>query len=104
MKRYAASYIYLSHGQVYKQFVVELEGEKVTRLFPLKQEIESTVWLDGIILLSSFSSYTLKMRTTFMGLLKNLCNQNAVPIYAYHLSGIELQTWRLLSSVKLTRL
>ncbi len=104
MKRYAASYVYLSPGQVYKQSVVELEGEKVIRLFPLKEEIESTVWLDGIILLSSFSGYTLKADVTFKGILKDLCNQRVAPVYAYHLSGIELQTWRLLSSVKLTRL
>lgn len=104
MKRYAASYVYLPSGQICKRCVVELEGQQVVRSFPLNEEIESTIWLNGIILLSSLTDYTLKADRSFEDILKDLCNQDTNALYAYYLSGIDLCTFQLLSSARLIKL
>ncbi|MEG1685292.1 MAG: hypothetical protein RR319_05025 [Bacteroides sp.] len=59
MKRYAAHLLFLSPTEVYKQYVVELMGEEVVRFFPLTEELESTIWLTGtIVLKDSYAYYT----------------------------------------------
>ena len=104
MKRFAAHYIYLLPGKVYKQYVVELDGKNVSHLFPFNEEIESTIWLDGIILLSSVSDYLFIENQSFNELLQCLCYPHEGALYAYHLSGINLNTLVLLPSASLRQL
>lgn len=46
MKRYASHFLFLpGHGYL-KQYVVEIgEGQCVSRIFPLTEEVENTEWL-----------------------------------------------------------
>ena len=48
MKRYASHFLFLpGHGYL-KQYVVEIgEGQCVSRIFPLTEEVENTEWLPG---------------------------------------------------------
>lgn len=52
MKRYAAHFLFLpGHGYL-KQYVVEVgEGQCISHLFPLTEEVENTEWLPGVIAL-----------------------------------------------------
>ena len=50
MKRYAAHYIYLSPEKIYKLHVIELnEDGTIRQLFPLTVEIESTIFINGTL-------------------------------------------------------
>lgn len=104
MKRYAAPLLYLLPERFYKQYVVELAGEKVTNFFPLTEEIESTVWLNGIIILSSIPQYTLSKDTSFEIIIADLCCKSTDGNIAYYLSGIDLTTKTLLPDASLVRL
>lgn len=53
MKRFASHYLFLPENGFLKQYVVELDGERVIRLFPLTEEIESVEWLPGVIVLTN---------------------------------------------------
>ena len=52
MKRYASHFLFLTgHGYLI-QYVVEIgEGQCVSRIFPLTEEVENTEWLPGVIAL-----------------------------------------------------
>lgn len=49
MKRYASHYIHHPEQGFLKHFVVEIENGYVQQLYPLKEEIENTEWLPGVI-------------------------------------------------------
>ena len=51
MKRYASHFLFLPGYGYLRQFVVEMEGERAVRIFPLSEEVENTEWLPGVILL-----------------------------------------------------
>lgn len=50
MKRFASHYLYIpSHGFL-KQHVIEIDSNGyVTTLYPLKEEVESVIWIPGVI-------------------------------------------------------
>lgn len=100
MKRYAAHFLYESPCIIHKQYVVEL-NEGTTTIFSLTEEIAYTVWLDGVIILSSQTDYQLKNGCTFPALLDELCNGST---YAYHLSPIDMDNLSLLPDTTLKRL
>lgn len=52
-KRFAAHQVITSVNDRYKQYVVEVEGNTVSHIFPLTEEIAFTEWIGGIIILSS---------------------------------------------------
>ena len=52
MKRFASHYLFVPESGFLKQYVVELEEERVVRFFPLTEEIESVEWMPGVIVLS----------------------------------------------------
>ena len=52
MKRYASHFLFLPRHGYLKQYVVEIgEGQCVSRIFPLTEEVENTEWLPGVIAL-----------------------------------------------------
>ena len=52
MKRYASHFLFLPGMAIWKQYVVEIgEGQCVSRIFPLTEEVENTEWLPGVIAL-----------------------------------------------------
>lgn len=53
MKRYASHYLYLpGHGFLW-HYVVQMHENRVEALFPMSDEIESTEWQPGVIVLVS---------------------------------------------------
>lgn len=53
MKRIASHYLYLSPDMLYKRQVVEIDQDRFVRYFPLEEEIESVLWMPGVLFLSS---------------------------------------------------
>lgn len=51
MKRYASHYLFVAGKGYLPRQVVEISNERVSRIFPLTEEIENTAWLPGAILL-----------------------------------------------------
>ena len=52
MKRFASHYLVVAANQMYKQYVVEMQGEFVYRIFPLHEEVESASFFCGLLFLS----------------------------------------------------
>ncbi|BEG98549.1 hypothetical protein [Bacteroides sedimenti] len=67
MKRIASHYLYLSPDMFYKRQVVEIDQESFVRYFPLEEEIESVLWMPGILFLSSRPIDFNKIREAFKG-------------------------------------
>lgn len=78
MKRFASHFLYLSSDHCLRQYVVELKNGCAYRIFPLTEEIESTLWVGGTIILSTSDTA-----------LDNVCAdaegyiQSELPIYVY---------------------
>lgn len=112
MMRYASHYLYISGTQLYKKYAVELEDSCVSRIFSLTQEIESTVWVEGILILSLLPEYSVRTNQTFqelicemtVGLGLELGDSIPFGVYAYHLSSVNLQDLTLFPSSRLKRL
>lgn len=52
MKRFASHYLYLPSCGFLKQYVVEFGmNDYIAALYPLKEEVESTSWVSGVIIL-----------------------------------------------------
>lgn len=70
MKRFASHYLYVAGSGFLKQYVIEMEEERVVKFFPLTEEIESVEWMPGIIelvseedKLSAYHSYPFDFKT-----------------------------------------
>ena len=81
MKRFAAHYVWSGNAGFQKHQVIEMEEEKVWRIFPLTEEMESVEWFPGIIVLTTEKGLTLE------AIKQILCgrqeNNNNRPLYAY---------------------
>lgn len=53
MKRFAAHYLIIAANQISKQYVAEMQGEFVYRIFSLHGEVESVSFFGGLLFLSS---------------------------------------------------
>ncbi len=53
MKRYASHLLFFPAYGYVEQYAIEMREGQVVRIFPLEEEIESTEWLPGIIVLLS---------------------------------------------------
>lgn len=53
MKRLASHFLFLSPDRIYKKQVVEINQREFIRFFPLEEEIESVLWMPGILFLTS---------------------------------------------------
>lgn len=51
MKRYAAQYLFVAGQGYLKMMVAEVRDGYVVSLFSLKEEVENTEWLPGVLLL-----------------------------------------------------
>lgn len=110
--RYASHYLYVSADKVYKQYAVELDGMHASRIVPIIEEIESTIWLGGIIVLSELAEFTIKTNQTFQELIDELCSDIEIvedkvlsnEVFVYHLALVDLPTLTLLQNSRLQRL
>lgn len=51
MKRYASHFLFLPRYGFLERRVVELQEGRVSRVFPLTEEVENTEWMPGVIAL-----------------------------------------------------
>lgn len=89
MKRFASHFLYLSSDNCFKQYVVELKDGCAYRIFPLTEEIESTIWLGGTIILSTSASAIGNISVNTDGYV-----QSDIPVYAYLVT--DGNTWKRL--------
>lgn len=110
MKRYAASYLYLSKDCMLTASVIEIENGIVRHYFPLTEEIHSTIWLPGVLILSAKSNGSQEGISSFQELLTRLLpfsvfnsekGRPAIPLYIYHVYPINLLTKELLPGFRL---
>lgn len=81
MKRYAAHYVWSGKTGFLKQQVIEMEKEKVCRIFPLSEEIESVEWFPGVIVLTAKKNLTMKAIKQVLSTPEK--GDNSHPLYAY---------------------
>lgn len=60
MKRFASHYLFLPETGFLKQCIVEMEGDSLSRIFPLTEEIESVEWYPGVIVLTQDIDFSIK--------------------------------------------
>lgn len=58
MKRFASHYLLVPDKGFLKQQVIEVEGEYITRIFSLTEELEDIEWMPGVIVLSREATFT----------------------------------------------
>lgn len=105
MKRYAAHFLYESPVLWHRKHVVEVADGKAIRFYPLMEETASTIWLNGILLLSSCPDYVLEPDMDFQTLLDSLCCQSgSAERYVYCLSCMDINHRALLPGSVLERL
>lgn len=51
MKRYASHFLFLPRYGFLERQVVELKDGRISRVFPLTEEVENTEWMPGVIAL-----------------------------------------------------
>lgn len=90
-KQFAAHQVIVSANCRFKQQVVEIEDKIVSGYFPLTEEIASTEWVGGTIILSSYRSDEIKQITfpmEFESLIMLLTENQTLPVrYAWHVSA-----------------
>lgn len=100
-KRFAAHQIIISSECKFKQYVVEMEGRLVSRIFPLTEEIAFTEWIGGIIILSPYNERTkliqlpMDLKSVLMFFLTESMQEKEIgsqPFYAWHISSEEIST------------
>ncbi|MDR3061129.1 MAG: hypothetical protein LBU57_03325 [Dysgonamonadaceae bacterium] len=107
-KRFAAHYIFLGEGRIYKQYYLELgDNDEIKGVYPLETEIEGTVFHNGILFPVS-GKWNLHP-TEIFDRLKELsriypensvfrlledsgwvCDERDIPVHVFQLDGIDL--------------
>jgi len=100
MKRIASHFLILSPDTIYKKQVIEIEDQRLIRFFPLEEEIESVVWMPGVIFLSSQKIELNEIRRELkVAVGEKICSflhkhyssiNSDDPIYIYLFSSIDL--------------
>lgn len=102
MKRYACHRLYTHPGHYLKQGTVTIDREgNVAHFGCFEEEIHSTEWIGGVIILSNKEKAELE---DFQTLLSSLCDTKKVPLYAWHLSDFDFVNERITSQSILHRL
>lgn len=89
MKKYGCHRLYISYNQFLRQSVVTIDDRgKVVHYAPLEEEIHSTEWLGGIIILSeSPHLFTDNIQEWF----ERQSGPTSGSIYAWHLSNFDFE-------------
>ena len=107
MKRFACHYLYVSSDGCYSKYVVELEDTgRVRRYFPLKEELSSTQWVGGIIILSPLYDLEIYPEEKYSDFLKRITveTETDVPVYAWYIANSDLQQREFTTASKPVRL
>ncbi len=108
MKRFVAHYLY-SSSNVFHQYIVEVENGEVITFYPFSEEIESTVWLNGIIMLSLTPDYAFHHNTLLSDLIAKMTDGTNsknpfTPVYAYFLSNVNFTNMTITEKSELIKL
>lgn len=93
MRRFACHYLYASADGCYARYVVELEDDgRLRRYFPLTEELSSTQWIGGIIVLSPLSELVIRPQERFADFLRRATAETGTeaPVYAWHIACADL--------------
>lgn len=109
MKRFVAHYLYSSSNNVFYQYIVEIENGEVVTFYPFSEEIESTVWLNGIIIFSLTPDYVFHPSTLLSDLITKMTlgvspENPATPVYAYFLSNVNFPDMTITEKSELIKL
>ena len=103
MKKYAALRLYYAPDKYQGQSVVTLnEQGEVISFFSLDEEIHTTEWIEGIIILSSKA--TISIEENYNDLLTEEHYTANTPIYAWHLFPFDFKNGRPLPNSILKKL
>lgn len=94
MKRFACHYLYVSADGCYSKYVVELDDDdRVSVYFPLKEELRSTQWIGGVIILSPLRELEFHPEEAFADFLKRVVGDGEadVPVYAWHIADFDFR-------------
>lgn len=87
--------------------IIEVENGSLIRAYAFEKEIENTVVLQGVVLLSSQSTFNLFV-DSFADLIKQLTSvdepQHVAGLHPFLLTGVDVSRRELLSGWQLTRL
>ena len=90
IKKYACHRIYKGSKSFLAQSVVSVASDgKVIACTPLSEEIASTEWIGGIVVLSNQSE--IACRQNFPKWIYQSVVDNQFPIYAWHISDFDFQ-------------
>lgn len=107
-KRFAAHYIFLGEGKIYKQYYLELgDNNDIEGVYPLETEIEGTVFHNGILfpvsdkwnlhpveILDRLQELSqLYPEDSVFRLLEYsgwVCDERDIPVHLFQLDGIDL--------------
>lgn len=102
MKKYAVHRIYISKTQYITQASLSINSKgEVEHYAPFIDETAATEWLGGIVILSD--RIETKKTKDFQTLL-NYLTTTGRPIYAWHISKIDFQSFNLTSRSQIKRL
>jgi hypothetical protein len=87
MKRYVSHFLLLPPYGYLKKCVVETEHEFVVRLFPFNEEIESTEWLSGLIVLfpkHNILDHLFREKVPFLEKIPLEFSEGHIPLLFFH--------------------
>lgn len=114
MKRLASHFLILSPSNIVQRGIAEIKENQLVRLSSLEEEIESTSWFTGIIILSlnkiNCSEVNIAIKngvgekvTTFIGSYLSEVEIGDL-VHIYNISSVNLETLTILESTKITEL
>ena len=86
MKRIASHYLILSPDNLYKKQVIEIDQQHLVRFFTLEEEIESVIWLSGVLFLSKTEINLSEVRKE----LKNLIGEKLLDFISKYSTDIKV--------------
>lgn len=107
MRRIAATRVYKSEKEFYKNHVVELFNSYVTNIYALQGEVAMTEWLGGVIILVHTDSLITDELTKNVTSISELFNHaSLLPqshlLYAYHITNVDILSETLTSASAIT--
>lgn len=107
MRRFACHYLYASADGCYARYVVELEDDgRLRRYFPLTEELSSTQWIGGIIVLSPLSGLEIHPQEKLADFLRRVAaeTETDAPLYAWHIARADLPAKELMPESRVSSL
>lgn len=89
-KKYACHRVYDAPGHCFTQSVVSLSADgEVVSCTPLTEEVSSTEWIGGVIVLSSLTE--IPPHADYRTWLLELTPHASSPLYAWHITGFDFE-------------